>query len=203
MNRRLVVFGGAFLAATFMVVTHIGEKVNTLRTVNVNVPLSGSGQLSVQQFYPVFAQNISQDEASSNGSFEDAFFTPEPEPEPLLEIVTLDIDEDIDEVASDEPEISEPEPEPEPISPIDFLSDRKGHFNLQATMPEQKAAIINGTAFRTGDSLPRLMNVEFIDRYGTTQHESIEVFVGQVSRGYVILSGVSERGWPQSLTLRM
>lgn len=194
MSQRVLVYGLAVVGLAYFGLEHVGGRVESLRTINVSVPSSPSDGLSVQQFYPVLAENTFDQGSGSTADINDAFFTEPPEPEVQIVDVPLMEPEEVEEIAV---------PEPEPIDPINFLAKQGARFRLQATMPEQAAAIINGWAYQEGDRLPSTISATYVDEHGVNQTTSLEMWVHRVSRGEVHLTGKIAEGWQQSLVLKI
>lgn len=197
MSKRVLVYGVMLGGLIYYGFGHVNEQVRGLRTVNVSVPSSGASQLSVHQFYPVLAENVLAEDSEGSGNINDAFFLPPPEPERQI------VDVSVIEVQPEEVVEEEVFVEPEPIDPINFLAQRAAMFRLQATMPSQNAAIINGRAFQAGDKLPGVMHFSYVDEYGDSQNTQLEVRLAQVNRGQAVLTGTVKEGWEQSLALKM
>lgn len=206
MNKKYLLYLTVFLGIVYYGLEHMNEKVADIRVVDVSADETTAQQVNVQQFYPVLAQNLSDKDISQGDDVENAFFITPPEEEltddfsdPVVPEIPLELNPDV--LLVDIPPLPPEPPEPEPIDPINFLADYIQLFNVQATMPEQKVAIINGWAYNQGERLPITIPVSYTDRYGEQQRERLDVTVKNVSRNSITLSSESERGWPQSLEI--
>lgn len=194
MNSRVIAYGSMAMVLVYFGLDHVNGKVDSLRAVHVSVPASHGVGLNVQQFYPVLAEGVASGASSGRADLNDAFYEPPPE----INVTIVDAPPPTDEVGPSDKDLA-----PEPIAPINFLANQTQRFNLQATMPNQGAAIINGTAYLVGDQLPGRLGVFYQDEYGEERRTMLEVRVGQVSRGAVVLVGNVPEGWEQSLRLQM
>lgn len=196
MSKRVLVYGSLAGALLYFGLNHVEERVDSLRTVNIAVPSSDANRLSIHQFYPVLAENALDREQAISGDINDAFFIAPPEPE--IEVIAVAAQE-----VEKEREVVAPEPDPEPMEPINFLADRKGLFQLQATIPTQSAAIINGRAYQAGDVIPGILNFTYVDEYGDSQDTQLVIRVGRITNGEVVLTGKIKEDWEQHLTLSL
>jgi hypothetical protein len=207
MNRKILIYGGLLTLATYFGLDTANEKVQTLRVFDVSVPTQNSAALSVQHFYPVFAQgDLSQDLGSSD-DYQGAFFTQTAQQ--LDDGVILGVERDLAdnvELVFEIPDLGPAPliaPDPDPIEPINFLARYEKYFRLHATMPNQGAAIINGWAYNTGEAFPGKLNVSYTDEYGESHSEALTVLVSRVARGYVELDAESKQGWDQLIRISM
>lgn len=205
MGNKGLLYAGLVVGMAYFATDYMKEKVDELKVVNVSASQASSEGISVQQFYPVLALDTSEG-SGRTGSIDDAFFVAPPEADiefenQMTEPATLESTLDVMVVVI--PPLPEPEPIPDPIDPINFLPDFEKVFRVQATMPEQNSVIMNGWAYKEGDTLPIRLPVSYEDEHGNVQQEQLLVRLTSVQIGQVVLTSETAAGWEQSLVISL
>ncbi|CAM3784325.1 hypothetical protein VRRI112168_00270 [Vreelandella rituensis] len=89
------------------------------------------------------------------------------------------------------------------VDPINFLERHRSAFRVQALLPHQQGAIINGIAYQVGEPLHQQLKTRFSDHDGNHHFELIVPVVHAVTERKITLHARHSRGWQQEVVLTL
>lgn len=195
MSRKVFYVGLVALGSLYVGLDRINERLDSqLQNIAFHPPQMNSVAINTREFNLVQTAGLDQSAGQISGQdINEAFYKEPPKPKvtatPVVKppIVTAPV-----------------APEPPPIEPINFLERHKDQFRLDAILPEQKMAVINGKVFREGEAMDAIgFAVPYKNEEGLETGRFLMPVLASIRPDGVRLDASHPRGWEQAVKLQL
>ena len=169
------------LMAVYKAGNQVTDYVGGLTVVRGDIPAPATTNLNSAAFYPILVEQLNKERPSAvlANDLGSAFYKAPILPDP------------------------EEEMERNPIHPINFLAREQANFRLNAVLPQQGMAIINGRSVSIGEALPGHVTTQYRQHDGSVAKEVIVPRLAEINGTSVRLTAEHSQGWPQEIQVSM